>query len=96
MDVGGSNSPAETADNITQDPVEPRATIAGLRVKQDADFIFHELTRSICPQCKAVIDAQIIIRDNKVFMRKRCPQPRLVRRHHQFRRPNVCRCYKVQ
>ena len=30
-------------------------------VKQDADYIFHELTRSICPECKTVIDAQIII-----------------------------------
>ena len=44
------------------------------RVKQDADYIFHELTRSICPECKTVIDAQIIIRDNKVYMRKRCPE----------------------
>ncbi|MBO19237.1 MAG: radical SAM protein, partial [Chloroflexi bacterium] len=44
-----------------------------LRVKQDADYIFHELTRSICPECKTVIDAQIIIRDNKVYMRKPCP-----------------------
>ena len=58
-----------------------RLTIAGsqgpssgkARQKQDADYIFHELTRSICPQCKVVIDAQVIIRDNKVFMRKRCP-----------------------
>ncbi len=44
------------------------------RVRQDADYIFHELTRSICPQCKRVIDAQIIIRENKVYMRKRCPE----------------------
>jgi len=44
-----------------------------VRVKQDADYIFHELTRSICPECKTVIDAQIIIQDNKVYMRKRCP-----------------------
>ena len=44
------------------------------RVKRDADFIFHELTRSICPECKTVIDAQVIIRDGRVFMRKRCPQ----------------------
>ena len=42
------------------------------RAKRDADFIFHELTRSICPECKKVIDAQIIIRENKVYMRKRC------------------------
>jgi hypothetical protein len=27
------------------------------RVKQDADYIFHELTRSICPERKTVIDA---------------------------------------
>ena len=43
------------------------------RAKRDADYIFHELTRSICPECRKVIDAQIIIRDNRVYMRKRCP-----------------------
>ncbi|MGH9739357.1 MAG: radical SAM protein, partial [Candidatus Acidiferrales bacterium] len=42
--------------------------------KKDADYVFYELTRSICPNCRSVIDAQIILRDNKVFMRKRCPQ----------------------
>jgi 7,8-dihydro-6-hydroxymethylpterin dimethyltransferase len=42
--------------------------------KRDADYVFYELTRSICPRCRRVIDAQIILRDNKVFMRKRCPQ----------------------
>ena len=41
--------------------------------KQDADFIFHELTRSICPVCRAVIDAQILLRAGRVYMRKRCP-----------------------
>ncbi len=41
--------------------------------KRDADYIFYELTRSICPQCRRVIDAQILLRDNKVYMRKRCP-----------------------
>jgi uncharacterized radical SAM superfamily Fe-S cluster-containing enzyme len=47
---------------------------AKVKVKQDADYIFHELTRSICPECKTVIDAQILIKDNKVLMRKRCPE----------------------
>jgi 7,8-dihydro-6-hydroxymethylpterin dimethyltransferase len=42
--------------------------------KKDADYVFYELTRSICPNCRQVIDAQIILRENKVFMRKRCPQ----------------------
>src|SRR5215467_4103333 len=41
--------------------------------KQDANYVFYELTRSIRPQCRRVIDAQILIRDNKVYMRKRCP-----------------------
>ncbi len=44
------------------------------KAKQDADYIFHELTRSICPECKRVINAQIIIRANKGYMRKRCPE----------------------
>ena len=43
-------------------------------VSRDSDYIFHELTRSICPDCKRVIDAQVIIRDNRVYMRKRCPE----------------------
>jgi uncharacterized radical SAM superfamily Fe-S cluster-containing enzyme len=42
--------------------------------KQDADYVFYELTRSICPQCRRVLDAQILLRDNKVYLRKRCPE----------------------
>src|SRR3979490_2000615 len=42
--------------------------------KRDADYVFYELTRSICAECRRVIDAQILLRDNKVYMRKRCPQ----------------------
>jgi uncharacterized radical SAM superfamily Fe-S cluster-containing enzyme len=48
----------------------PRASTS----KKDADYVFYELTRSICPVCRVVIDAQILIRDNKVYMRKRCPK----------------------
>ena len=42
-------------------------------VKQDAPYIFHELTRSICPECRRVIDAQVLLRDGRVYVRKRCP-----------------------
>ena len=42
-------------------------------VKRDADYVFYELTRSICPNCRRVIDAKILLRDNKVYMSKRCP-----------------------
>jgi uncharacterized radical SAM superfamily Fe-S cluster-containing enzyme len=45
-----------------------------IAVKQDADYVFYELTRSICPICRRPIDAHIVLRDGKVFMRKRCPE----------------------
>ena len=47
---------------------EPRTS------KQDSDSVFFELTRSICPVCRRVIDAQVHLRDSKVYMRKRCPE----------------------
>ena len=43
------------------------------RTKVDRDEILVELTRSICPVCKTVIDAEINVRDDRVYMRKRCP-----------------------
>lgn len=46
---------------------------ASAKDKKDADYVFYELTRSICPECRKVIDAKILLRDNKVYMSKRCP-----------------------
>jgi uncharacterized radical SAM superfamily Fe-S cluster-containing enzyme len=46
-----------------------RAAAAG---KQERDEVFIEYTKSICPVCKAVVDAQVNIRGNKVYLRKRC------------------------
>jgi 7,8-dihydro-6-hydroxymethylpterin dimethyltransferase len=40
---------------------------------RDRPEIFWELTRSICPECRRVVDAQILLRDGRVIMRKRCP-----------------------
>jgi len=34
--------------------------------------IFLEYTKSICPVCKAVLDAEVNARDGKVFLRKTC------------------------
>ena len=52
----------------------PAAPPTNTDIKNDADYVFYELTRSICPECRRVIDAHILIRDNKVYMRKRCPR----------------------
>ncbi len=41
--------------------------------KRTADSVFYELTRSMCPVCKRIIDAQVHLKDNRVLMRKRCP-----------------------
>ena len=38
------------------------------------DEVFLELTRSICPLCKRVVDAEVNARDNRVVLRKRCPE----------------------
>ena len=46
--------------------------------KRDRDEVFVEYTKSICPVCKVVLDAQVNIREDKVYLRKRC------REHGQF------------
>lgn len=40
--------------------------------KRDRDEMFVEYTKSICPVCKVVVDAQVNIRHDKVYLRKRC------------------------
>jgi hypothetical protein len=45
-----------------------------VRKKVDRDEVFIEYTKSICPVCKIVVDAQVNVRDNKVFLRKRCAE----------------------
>ncbi|GAA3732094.1 radical SAM protein [Salinactinospora qingdaonensis] len=40
--------------------------------QHDRDEVFVEYTKSVCPVCKVVVDAQVNIRDNKVYLRKRC------------------------
>jgi len=53
---------------------QPGVRTQSARQKQDVDYVFYELTRSICPECRRVIDAHILLRNNKVYMRKRCPE----------------------
>jgi uncharacterized radical SAM superfamily Fe-S cluster-containing enzyme len=45
-----------------------------MAARVDRDEVFLELTRSICPLCKRVIDAEVNARDNRVVLRKRCPE----------------------
>ena len=40
--------------------------------KRDRDSAFFGFTRSICPSCRKVIDAHIVLRGGQVFMQKKC------------------------
>ena len=44
------------------------------QVKRDRDEVFVEFTKSICPVCKVVVDGQVNIRADKVYLRKRCKE----------------------
>jgi uncharacterized radical SAM superfamily Fe-S cluster-containing enzyme len=41
---------------------------------QVRDYTFLGTTRSLCPHCRRLVDAKIIVRDNRVYFRKRCPE----------------------
>lgn len=36
--------------------------------------IFHGLTRSMCPVCGQLVDAQVLLRHGAVYLRKHCPE----------------------
>jgi uncharacterized radical SAM superfamily Fe-S cluster-containing enzyme len=38
------------------------------------DYIFLGTTRSLCPDCRRLVDAKIIVRNNRVYFRKTCPE----------------------
>src|SRR3954447_8863554 len=42
------------------------------------DYTYLGTTRSLCPHCRRLVDAKIIVRDNRVYFRKRCPEHGLV------------------
>lgn len=44
------------------------------KTKENRDSVFYNLTRSVCPECKKTIDAQILVRDSRVIMRKHCQE----------------------
>ena len=43
------------------------------RARVDRNEVFVEYTKSICPVCKVVVDAEVNARDNRLYLRKRCP-----------------------
>ena len=37
------------------------------------DHTFLGMTQSLCPECLALVPAKIVVRDGRVYFRKRCP-----------------------
>ena len=42
------------------------------------DYIFLGTTHSLCPMCRRLVDAKIIVRDGRVYFRKHCPEHGLI------------------
>jgi len=42
------------------------------------DYTYLGTTRSLCPHCRRLVDAKIIVRDRRVYFRKRCPEHGLI------------------
>ncbi len=38
------------------------------------DYTYLGTMKSLCPVCRALVDAKIIVRDQRVYFRKRCPE----------------------
>jgi uncharacterized radical SAM superfamily Fe-S cluster-containing enzyme len=47
--------------------------MASAATRVDREDVLLELTRSICPLCKRVTDAEVSAREGRVILRKRCP-----------------------
>ena len=52
--------------------VSSRSTSATQQVKH-RDYVYLGLTQSLCPDCRDLVPAKIICRDNRVYFRKNCP-----------------------
>ena len=38
------------------------------------DYTFLGTTKSLCPHCRRLVEAKIVVRDRRVYLRKRCPE----------------------
>src|SRR5207253_10202213 len=54
-------------------PLWRRSVAAENRLMTVRDYTFLGTTRSLCPACRRVVDAKIIVRQQRVYFRKSCP-----------------------
>ncbi len=54
--------------------IPPEQTDEMAVTRRDRPYIYHNFTNSLCPICLKVVQAKIIIQNNKVYMVKVCPE----------------------
>ena len=64
--------PLKQAPNVTA-PADV-GTEGTYPARHDRPYIYHNFTNSLCPKCLKVIQAKIILQNNKVYMLKTCPE----------------------
>lgn len=62
--------PADRPDEVPSALVEPAPDEPKIVLR---DHVFLGTTQSLCPECLALIPAKILVRNGRVYFRKRCP-----------------------
>ncbi len=62
------------------------ATVDNSRRVRHRDYTYLGLTQSLCPECRRVVPAKIIVRGKRVYFRKQCPE-------HGLREDFICSDY---
>ncbi|MSP63812.1 MAG: radical SAM protein, partial [Myxococcales bacterium] len=42
--------------------------------RADRDYVFFKHTTSTCPECLALVQTRVVLKDNKVYFKKLCPE----------------------
>ena len=50
------------------------STMEAQKKTRDRDYVFHNLTVSLCPTCLNRVMAKVIIKDGSVYLLKRCEE----------------------
>jgi len=60
-------------------PVLPENVEGIYPARHERNYIYHNLTNSLCPKCLKVVQAKVILQNNKVYMLKTCPEHGMTR-----------------
>jgi len=64
----------KTAKQETSPTLQETGIEEAYPARHDRPYIYHNFTNSLCPKCLKVIQAKIILQNNKVYMLKTCPE----------------------